>query len=232
MRTAGLSLPKPRRLPSGAVNRTPLAMQRRDFLLSATAATLASPALAAPAKRRMRIALVPGSIGVNVNSQRDSIELAHRHGFEAVEPRATELAAAPASEVETLRGELTAKGLTWAATSLSVDFRKDDATFRQGLAALPARAERPGAPPIVIRNARIFDGLSAQLRPGSLLIADRQIRRIAAGAITRLSRTGSRRSASIATPPTSVSPRASTRQSSRPRCPSSRAASSGSCSRT
>ena len=188
MRTAGLSLPKPRRLPSGAVNRTPLAMQRRDFLLSATAATLASPALAAPAKRRMRIALVPGSIGVNVNSQRESIELAQRHGFEAVEPRATELAAAPDGEVEALRGELAAKGLTWAATSLSVDFRKDDATFRQGLAALPALAaglRRAGAdrigtwiPPChdQLTYRPNFDLHASRLREVARILADHGVR--------------------------------------------------------
>lgn len=116
-------------------------MQRRAFLLSATAASLASPVTAAQGMRRMRIALVPGSIGVTVRSQRELIDLAHRHGFEAVEPRAAELAEAPAGEVDALRGELSAKSLAWAATSLSVDFRKDDATFRQGLAALPRLAD-------------------------------------------------------------------------------------------
>ena len=51
-----------------------------------------------------------------------------------------------------------------------------------GLAAAPT-VRALGAAPIVIRNARIFDGVAARLENGSLLIADRQIRRIAAGTI-------------------------------------------------
>lgn len=55
-----------------------------------------------------------------------------------------------------------------------------------GIRAQGARAQgvqAQSAPPIVIRNARIFDGVSARLQTGSLLIADRQIRRISSGPI-------------------------------------------------
>lgn len=163
-------------------------MQRRAFLLSATAASLASPVTAAQGVRRMRIALVPGSIGVTVRSQRELIDLAHRHGFEAVEPRAAELAEAPAGEVDALRGELSAKSLTWAATSLSVDFRKDDATFRQGLAALPrlaaglrrAGADRIGTwiPPShdELTYRANFDLHATRLREVARILSDHGIR--------------------------------------------------------
>ena len=163
-------------------------MQRRAFLLSATAASLASPVTAAQGMRRMRIALVPGSIGVTVRSQRELIDLAHRHGFEAVEPRAAELAEAPAGEVDALRGELSAKSLAWAATSLSVDFRKDDATFRQGLAALPrlaaglrrAGADRIGTwiPPShdELTYRANFDLHATRLREVARILSDHGIR--------------------------------------------------------
>ena len=163
-------------------------MQRRAFLLSATAASLASPVTAAQGVRRMRIALLPGSIGVTVRSQRELIDLAHRHGFEAVEPRAAELAEAPAGEVDALRGELSAKSLTWAATSLSVDFRKDDATFRQGLAALPrlaaglrrAGADRIGTwiPPShdELTYRANFDLHATRLREVARILSDHGIR--------------------------------------------------------
>ncbi len=163
-------------------------MQRRAFLLSATAASLASPVTAAQGVRRMRIALVPGSIGVTVRSQRELIDLAHRHGFEAVEPRAAELSEAPAGEVDALRGELSAKSLTWAATSLSVDFRKDDATFRQGLAALPrlaaglrrAGADRIGTwiPPShdELTYRANFDLHATRLREVARILSDHGIR--------------------------------------------------------
>ncbi|MCE2861358.1 MAG: sugar phosphate isomerase/epimerase [Opitutaceae bacterium] len=120
-------------------------MKRRAFLQSSTALTAAALASAADTTtptqvRRMRVALVPGSIGVTAASQRELIGLARRHGFEAVEPRATELAAAGPGEIAAIRSGLADAKLVWAATSLSVDFRKDDATFRSGLAELPRLA--------------------------------------------------------------------------------------------
>ncbi|MBI5768382.1 MAG: sugar phosphate isomerase/epimerase [Verrucomicrobia bacterium] len=122
-------------------------MHRRDFLhrTSALAAVAALPAplVAAPTAmpaRKFTLALTPGSIGVNVKSQRESIDLAHRHGFESVEPRAEELAGLAPAQLAELTAELTAKKLTWCATGLPVDFRADDARFRDGLARLPRLA--------------------------------------------------------------------------------------------
>lgn len=120
-------------------------MNRRAFLQTSSAltATVLAPTAgqAAPSNaRRMRVALVPGSIGVTAGSQRELIDLARRHGFEAVEPRATELAAASPGEIAGFRAGLADAKLAWAATSLSVDFRKDDATFRSGLRDLPRLA--------------------------------------------------------------------------------------------
>lgn len=126
-------------------------MNRRDFLHSSAAAIAtggnSARAASAPA-RRMTIALTPGSIGVTVKTQRELNDLAHRHRFESVEPRADELAAASAAQLAELLADLKAKKLAWAASGLSVDFRKDDSTFRDGLAKLPRLAaglQRAGA---------------------------------------------------------------------------------------
>ena len=86
-------------------------MNRRAFLqtssaLTATALTSATGRAAPVDTRRMRVALVPGSIGVTAASQRELIDLARRHGFEAVEPRATELAAASPGEIAAFRAGL------------------------------------------------------------------------------------------------------------------------------
>lgn len=86
---------------------------------------------------KMRIALTPGSIGVNVKSQAELNELAQRHRFQAVEPRADEIAAMSPDQSAALIADLKSKGLTWAAAGLTVDFRKDEATFRTGLGRLP-----------------------------------------------------------------------------------------------
>jgi len=97
-------------------------------------------AVAPTANRKFLIALTPGAIGVTVSSQRELNELAHRHGFEAVEPRPEELAAMTPAQIADLAGDLAAKKLRWAAAALPVDFRKDEAAFRAGLAALPVLA--------------------------------------------------------------------------------------------
>jgi sugar phosphate isomerase/epimerase len=127
-------------------------MNRRTFLhTSATlAAATAAPALAASAApaRQMTIALIPGSIGVTAKTQLELNALAHRHRFESVEPRTEELASLSADQLAELLGDLRTKQLTWAAAGLSVDFRKDETTFRDGLARLPrlaAALQRAGA---------------------------------------------------------------------------------------
>ena len=120
-------------------------MNRRDFLSTsstlATLATLPVSLRAAPAPvRKFKIALTPGSIGVTVQSQKELNDLAHRHRFEAVEPRLDEIAAMSPDQLAATLADLKAKQLAWAAPGLPVDFRKDDATFRTGLAKLPMLA--------------------------------------------------------------------------------------------
>jgi sugar phosphate isomerase/epimerase len=129
---------------SRATDRHGAGMNRRDFVGGSVAlaglAAVPGALAAAPVTRKMRIALVPGSVGVVVKSQAELNTLAHRHRFEAVEPRGEELAAMSAAQTAEVKADLAAKALTWAAAGLSVDFRKDDATFRDGLAKLPALA--------------------------------------------------------------------------------------------
>ncbi len=130
-------------------------MNRRAFLhassLLAAAAALPRPlpaANATPSARRMTIALTPGSIGVTATSQQELNALAHRHRFEAVEPRADELAAMTPAQLADTLADLKSKQLVWASPGLPVDFRKDDRTFQDGLAKLPRLAaglQRAGA---------------------------------------------------------------------------------------
>jgi sugar phosphate isomerase/epimerase len=117
-------------------------MDRRDFLRSgaALAASAAVPFRGA-APRRMTIALTPGSIGVDVKGQRELLDLAQRHGFESVEPRAAELAGCSDAQLGELAAEMRGKKLSWAAAGLPVEFRRDDAAFRSGMERLPQLAE-------------------------------------------------------------------------------------------
>jgi len=118
-------------------------MNRRHFVRSSMALAAALPAASfavEPGARKFTLALTPGSIGVTVKSQKELNDLAFRHGFESVEPRGEELAGMNANQVEFILGDRDSKNLAWAAAGLSVDFRKDEATFRDGLAKLPSIA--------------------------------------------------------------------------------------------
>jgi len=122
-------------------------MNRREFLhtTGALVATTALPAAlnaaVVTARRKFTLALTPGSIGVSVKSQKELNDLAHRHGFESVEPRAEELAAMSPTQREDTLADLAAKKLVWAAAGLPVDFRKDESAFKDGLAKLPRIAD-------------------------------------------------------------------------------------------
>jgi len=98
----------------------------------------AADGLAAP-RRRMKIALTPGSIGVRAD-QRETLALAQRYGFEAIEPNAGFLAGLSDGQLSDLLGEMQANKIVFAAAGLSVDFRGDESRFRAGLEELPRLA--------------------------------------------------------------------------------------------
>lgn len=121
-------------------------MNRREFLgaTSSFAALAAVPGVLsasaqepAPRTRLMKIALTPGSIGVAVKTQAELNTLAHRHKYEAVEPRSTELTSMSADQLQATLADLKAKDLVWAAAGLPVDFRAAEDLFRKGMAGLP-----------------------------------------------------------------------------------------------
>ena len=101
-------------------------------LLSATEADIAR-------KRQFTIDLVCGAIGVRAD-QRKAIGLAVQHGFESVQPQPEFLAKLSRAELDDLRGGLKARNLVWGASGLPVDFRRDEATFKEGMKRLPALA--------------------------------------------------------------------------------------------
>jgi sugar phosphate isomerase/epimerase len=119
---------------------------RREFLAIATAAMSAGttcfaapPATDARKKRRFTMDLCCGRIGVRAN-QLEAIGLAHKYGFESVEPSASYLAGLAADELRQLCDEMAAKKIVWGAAGLPVDFRRDDERFHAGMKALPGLA--------------------------------------------------------------------------------------------
>lgn len=123
-------------------------MNRRNFIktaaLSATVSQVAlNPAAFAQSRssrRRMTMSLVCGSLGINAG-QRQAIEYAHLFGFESVEARPEYLATLGNREISELRRDLRRKQLVWGSAGLPVDFRRDQATFQDGLQKLPKLAD-------------------------------------------------------------------------------------------
>ncbi|MDZ4853189.1 MAG: sugar phosphate isomerase/epimerase family protein [Pirellulaceae bacterium] len=120
-------------------------MKRRFFLSSITASLaynvcsriVRSEVRRVPVKYTMD--LCPGRIGVKVD-QHQAIALAHRYGFQSVEPIGSFLATLDSSELVELRGALKEKNLVWGCANLDVNFRSDESEFQSGLRSLPAIA--------------------------------------------------------------------------------------------
>jgi sugar phosphate isomerase/epimerase len=166
---------------------------RRDFLAGMLTASLAAATgrtarSAEPApRRRMTMDLVCGNLGVKA-TQREAIDLAHRHGFESVWPDAAELARLSDGEVQEVLALLKSNGLVFGAAFLAVDFRKDEETFAKGLADLPAHAralQRAGVrrtgtwiPPgsDVLTYRQHFEQTARRLREVARVLADHDVR--------------------------------------------------------
>jgi sugar phosphate isomerase/epimerase len=123
-------------------------LNRRLFIQRTSAALLGGAAAlkdsravpaAADSNRKMTMSLSPGAIGVSVN-QREAIELAAKHGFEAVEAYGSYLTSLSDGQLADLRGLMKDKGIVFGVASLPVEFRKDDTAFAAGMKALPPLA--------------------------------------------------------------------------------------------
>ena len=135
----------------------------------------------------MTIDLVCGNLGVKA-TQREAIDLAHRHGFESVFPEAGELSRLSDPGLQDVLAELKAKGLGFGAAFLAVDFRKDEATFERDLAELPgysralqrAGVHRTGTwlPPgsDSLTYLRHFKQTARRLREVARVLGDHQLR--------------------------------------------------------
>lgn len=116
---------------------------RRRFIHQTVIASLAGGAFftsfsskAEVKRRKMTMDLVCGNIGVSAN-QHEAIELAARYGFESVGADGAFLASLSDDQMSELKSFLQAKGIVFGAAGLPVEFRRDDARFREGLKDLP-----------------------------------------------------------------------------------------------
>jgi len=98
-------------------------------------------------QRKMTMCLTPGSVGVQAN-QMETIQFGHDYGYEAVQPFGDQLAAMSPAQLDECNGKRKAYRLAWGQSGLTVDFRKDEETFKKDLAALPpiaAALQKAGA---------------------------------------------------------------------------------------
>jgi len=120
---------------------------RREFLAVtgmgalglASAAPLAGAKAAELPERKFYMLLSCDRIGVKA-SFRESLDLAVKYGFEGVDPDAEYFPQLSDEELRKLLDELKSRNLKLGAAGLPVEFRKDDATFSEGLKNLPAVA--------------------------------------------------------------------------------------------
>lgn len=87
--------------------------------------------------RGMTLHLSCGALGIAAN-QRQAIDLAAKHGFDAVDADGKYLGGLGVAELSDLLGYMKSKSVGWAMAALPVDFRRDEATFAAGIAAFPA----------------------------------------------------------------------------------------------
>jgi len=118
-------------------------MTRRCFLLTAAVAGGLGPiamarfnAADAPLARKFYMDLSCGRIGVKATFL-EAMDLAVRHGFEAVDPDAKYFSQLSDLQMGDVLAQMKAKELRFGPAGLPVDFRKDDATFHEGLKAFP-----------------------------------------------------------------------------------------------
>lgn len=121
---------------------------RRHFLKSSSALVAAgtTPVFfnqvfsAAKAKRKFKLCLNPGSIGVKAN-QKELLQLAVNYGYEAIVSMPDQLGKYSDMELNEFLAQMKESDICWGSTNLPVEFRKDEATFQEGLANLPATAK-------------------------------------------------------------------------------------------
>lgn len=122
-------------------------MNRRGFL----AASAFAMAAASARTRGMQLHLSAGAIGLKVPPT-EVLALAAKYGFDAID--------ADAGAIDQLSpAAMKQAKIGWALAGLPVEFRRDDAKFREGMATLPAYAKK-------VRTAGV-DRITTWLMPSS-----------------------------------------------------------------
>ncbi|MCB0630447.1 MAG: sugar phosphate isomerase/epimerase family protein [Saprospiraceae bacterium] len=120
---------------------------RRQFLATAglLAAGSLSPAFSKPIlktfkKRQFKLCLNPGIIGVKT-TQKELLDMAIAHGYEAIISLPNELMNFTEEELQAFRKKMKQNKISWGSTNLPVEFRRDEARFKEDLQKLPTAVQ-------------------------------------------------------------------------------------------
>jgi sugar phosphate isomerase/epimerase len=104
-----------------------------------TVAPLAAGAAPASSPGKMYTWLTCATLGIRANQQR-ALELAARHGFQAIEPLTEEIAAMPDDNLKQLLDNMRAKNLRWGTATMRLGFNVGETEFSAGMKDLPRQA--------------------------------------------------------------------------------------------
>ena len=90
--------------------------------------------------RKFKMGINPGAIGVKLD-QNQLLDKASEYGFESIVAYSGTLAEWSDGQIDEFVGKMKSKNISWGASGLPVDFRKDKATHKKGLDGLPKHAE-------------------------------------------------------------------------------------------
>ncbi len=91
-------------------------------------------------ERKFKMGLNPGAIGVKLD-QNQLLDKAAEYGFESIVAFSSTLAGWSDGQIEEFVSKMKSKNISWGASGLPMDFRKDKATQKKGLTDLPKHAE-------------------------------------------------------------------------------------------
>lgn len=122
-------------------------MQRRKFMLSSAMVVAATGLGVSPlfgslrTRRKFKLALNPGIIGVKANFAQ-TLDYAIRYGYEAISPFTQEVMKdySP-SQLSEITSKMKENNISYDSINIPVEFRHDEATFREGLKDLPKFCE-------------------------------------------------------------------------------------------
>lgn len=117
---------------------------RREFIKRTSAASALAfvpfTGFTMKKERKFKMGLNPGAIGVNLD-QSQLLDKAAEYGFESIVAYSGTLSEWSDGQIDEFVANMKSKNISWGASGLPMDFRKDKATFKKGLDELPKHAE-------------------------------------------------------------------------------------------